>query len=263
VPIVAVNLDDIVKGELHENIVRRDFTFTERQAILREVENRRIGHRVSGQKVDNLSSFQQENRGQSSAEIVAKYTGKSLTQIKKEKKLLETLQGNPNLNYLVEQLDQEDITVNHAYKIVGEAENRPDGRHIHDGIFYCNYLVGWSDDEGIIHCLLCLIDEAYPDEYAPKDTIIPVIYTNEDWSRHFINYHVETGRVGNVMAEYVPHLGDKMYEPDSWWWKEKERKFREERKKKRMSKTGKRECQKQEIDNQLTPRQRENIMRKG
>ena len=238
IPAVVVNLDDIVKGELHENIVRQDFTFTERQAILKEVEKKRIGHRMSGEKVDNLSTFQQENKGISSAEIVARYTGKSPTQIKKEKKIFETLENNPKLNYLVEQLDTEDVTVNLAYEIIREVEEvesydeyfdrrfeslirrtknedleKKIRKHIveqanrvHDGIFCHDYGVGWSWPDGTIHCILCDIDKAFPEDYTTKDTVIPLICTNREWSLHFLHYHAETGRPGNVWEKYEPYL---------------------------------------------------------
>ena len=40
-----VNLDHMIKGEFHENAVRKGFTLTERVAILLEIEKRRLRHR--------------------------------------------------------------------------------------------------------------------------------------------------------------------------------------------------------------------------
>ena len=45
IPATMVNLDDIIKGEFHENPVRKGFTLSERVAILLEIEKRRLGHR--------------------------------------------------------------------------------------------------------------------------------------------------------------------------------------------------------------------------
>ena len=102
-----------------------------------------------------------------------------------------------------------------------------------DGIFYCNYGVGWIWPDGTIHCLLCGIDKAFPDEYAVKDAIIPLVHTDEEWCLHFLNYHANTRRPGNVMARYVPHLGGPLYERGSWWWKQQQKKYREEKKRRR------------------------------
>lgn len=223
-------MDDIIKGELHENIIRQDFSFSERQAILKEVEKKRIGHKVAGGKVDKLTTFQNENKGQSSAEIVTKYTGKSSTQIKKEKKLLETIENNPKLNYLVNQIDNEEITVNRAYKIIDDAENMPDDEGMIDGIYFHDYGVGYSNSKGIIQCFLCLIDQACPDEYTPKDTVIPLIRTDHEWSMHFLIYHAKVGRPGYVLDKYIPYLGDKSYEPGSFWYKMQQKEYRKKRK---------------------------------
>ena len=79
-----VNLDDIIKGEFHENAVRKGFTLSERVAILLEIEKRRLGHRQK--KDSNLESFQTENKDKRSVDIVANYTGVSQGQLANEKK---------------------------------------------------------------------------------------------------------------------------------------------------------------------------------
>ena len=53
IPAAVVNLDDIVKREYHENAVRKDFTTSERIAVLQEIEKKRLGHR---QKKDLVAS---------------------------------------------------------------------------------------------------------------------------------------------------------------------------------------------------------------
>ena len=91
VPTTIVNLDDIIKGEFHENTVRKGFTLSERVAILLEIEKKRLGHR---QKKDSkLESFQRENKDKRSVDIVAKYTGVSQGQLAKEKKIVEMAHG--------------------------------------------------------------------------------------------------------------------------------------------------------------------------
>lgn len=115
IPAYIIPLDDIVKGELIENIARKDFTFSERQAILEEIESKRIGHRVSKKKVSNLQTFQQNNKGKASVNIVAEYTGISPRQLSKEKDVYIHAKSNPEeFGYLIKELDNGDITVNAA-----------------------------------------------------------------------------------------------------------------------------------------------------
>ena len=78
----VVNISDLIKGELQENIARKDFTFSERQTLLEEIERQR-------------SNLERDNQGKRSAEIVADYTGVSPAQIYKEKKILKAVKENP------------------------------------------------------------------------------------------------------------------------------------------------------------------------
>jgi ParB family transcriptional regulator, chromosome partitioning protein len=45
IPVIVIPLKDIIKGEFIENCVRKNFTVSERVAILDEIERQRIGHR--------------------------------------------------------------------------------------------------------------------------------------------------------------------------------------------------------------------------
>jgi ParB-like nuclease domain len=115
IPVIIIPLEDIIKGELIENTARKDFTFSERQTILQEIEARRIGHRVPKQKVSNLQTFQKDNKGKPSVNIVADYTGISPRQLSKEKDVYVHIKSNPEVfGYLIEELDKGDITVNAA-----------------------------------------------------------------------------------------------------------------------------------------------------
>jgi hypothetical protein len=115
IPVIIIPLEDIIKGELIENTARKDFTFSERQTILQEIEARRIGHRVPKKKVSNLQTFQKDNKGKPSVNIVADYTGISPRQLSKEKGVYIHAKSNPEeFGYLIEELDNGDITVNAA-----------------------------------------------------------------------------------------------------------------------------------------------------
>jgi ParB family transcriptional regulator, chromosome partitioning protein len=111
----VVNISDIIKGEFIENIARKDFTFSERQAILQEIESKRIGHRVSKESSANLQTFQRDNKGKPSVNIVADYTGLSPRQLSNEKDVYMHAKSNPQeFGYLIKELDNGDITVNAA-----------------------------------------------------------------------------------------------------------------------------------------------------
>ena len=62
IPAYTVNLKDVIEGEFQENAVRKGFTMSERVAILREIELRRIGHKPA--KGDNLAPFQNHHKGE-------------------------------------------------------------------------------------------------------------------------------------------------------------------------------------------------------
>jgi ParB-like chromosome segregation protein Spo0J len=116
IPAYIIPLDDIIKGELIENTARKDFTFSERQAILEEIESRRIGHRVSKEKVSNLQTFQQNNKGKPSVNIVADYTGISPRQLSKEKAIVQAVKEKPQLKHVIDKLDRGEISVPEAEK---------------------------------------------------------------------------------------------------------------------------------------------------
>ena len=122
-----VNLDDIIKGEFHENAVRKGFTLSERVAILLEIEKRRLGHRQK--KDSNLESFQTENKNKRSVDIVANYTGVSQGQLANEKKLVE-MANNGNgfaivdAQKILDKVDKCTMSVNKALKKLQDQQER-------------------------------------------------------------------------------------------------------------------------------------------
>jgi hypothetical protein len=115
IPVIVIPLEDIIKGQLIENTARKDFTFSERQAILQEIERQRIGHRVSKESSANLQTFQKDNKGKPSVNIMADYTGLSPRQLSKEKDVYVHAKSNPEeFGYIIKELDNGDITINAA-----------------------------------------------------------------------------------------------------------------------------------------------------
>ena len=118
-----VNLDDIIKGEYHENAVRKNFTTSERVAVLEEIETRRIGHKPA--KGDNLAPFQNQHKGEKSREIVARYTGISPALLQKEKKNVDAARNDPNrFGQLLEKVDSGKWAINKAYKKLQNEQRR-------------------------------------------------------------------------------------------------------------------------------------------
>jgi hypothetical protein len=135
IPTTVVNLDDLLKGELHENAVRKDFTTSERVAILEDIERQRIGYRQG--KGGNLPPFQEQNKGKKSRDIAAQYAGVSPRQLQKEKKLVQAVRESPDsmgkrtskkpgmtLKETLEKVDSRKMSVNDAYKVVLSMERR-------------------------------------------------------------------------------------------------------------------------------------------
>jgi ParB-like chromosome segregation protein Spo0J len=116
IPVNIIPLDDIIKGQIIENTARKDFTFSERQAILQEIERQRIGHRVSKERVADLQPFQQDNKGKKSVDIVAEYIGTSPRQLSKEKAIVQKIKQKPQLKHIIDKLDSDEISVNEAEK---------------------------------------------------------------------------------------------------------------------------------------------------
>jgi ParB/RepB/Spo0J family partition protein len=120
IPVNVITLKDIIKGEFVENSARKDFTFSERQAILEEIESKRIGHKTP--KGAKLAPFQEQEKGKKSRELVAKYTGVSPAQLSKEKTIFQAVKEKPSLYYVIDQLDKEEISVNRADEIIKQEE---------------------------------------------------------------------------------------------------------------------------------------------
>jgi|GEM_PF-6879547 hypothetical protein len=62
---------------------------SERIVIEEGIQQQRIGHRVSKERVANCTSFQIERKGQKSRSIVAQFTGISKRQLSKEKLIVK------------------------------------------------------------------------------------------------------------------------------------------------------------------------------
>ena len=125
IPEHVVDIDEMIKtmAELHENAVRKDFTVSERIAILEEIEKKRLGHRQK--KNSNLESFQKENMNRRSVDIVSKFTGASQGQLAKEKKIVDAARRDPEkFGILLRKVDAKKMKVNKAFTRIVKEEKR-------------------------------------------------------------------------------------------------------------------------------------------
>jgi hypothetical protein len=92
IPATVVNLDDLARGEIEENQVRKDFTASEHVGILRAMEVR-LPERVGRPKGNgaNLAQF----NGEKTRDIIASYVGVSHGTLFKEEKVVEAAEKNP------------------------------------------------------------------------------------------------------------------------------------------------------------------------
>jgi ParB-like chromosome segregation protein Spo0J len=134
IPFTLVPIQDIIKGEFYENVIRKDFTVSERVAILEEIERQRIGHKLA--KGDKLSPFQKQEKGKKSRDIVARYTGIGPVQLSKEKKIVQVVRENPDdtveevhgsetkLKDILEKVDRRKMKINKADRLIRAYEYR-------------------------------------------------------------------------------------------------------------------------------------------
>jgi ParB-like nuclease domain/DNA methylase len=117
IPVTILNIKKIIAGELYENLARKDFTMSERIAILEEIERQRIGHKTSKAKGDNLTLFQKEHKSMKSRTIVSEYTGISEGQLAKEKLIVKAGRDEPSkFSSLVAKIDHGKLSVDKAYR---------------------------------------------------------------------------------------------------------------------------------------------------
>lgn len=126
IPVNVIPIDDIVRGELIENEARKAFTVSERVAILEYIESKRLGHRQK--KGVNLPplSFQEQEKGKKSRDIVANYTGIKPGQLSRDKKLVHMVKANPTKQNMaiLEQVDKGVMKPSKAIKRIEKYQKR-------------------------------------------------------------------------------------------------------------------------------------------
>lgn len=141
IPVHKINLQDILKGEFHENVERKDFTSREKVAIKQAIEpefkeeaNQRIskGGRKHGLIYKDLAngeeSTQVEENLNKSRENVARFVNTSHDTLNKLETIIHASEENPDeFGDLPEKIDAGDVSVNYAHKMVKRSEDHKSG----------------------------------------------------------------------------------------------------------------------------------------
>lgn len=138
IPFTIVPIKDLLKGELYENNERKNWTISERIAILEEIESQRLGHRQrKDSKLESFpTSFQNENKNKRSVDIAAKYLGISQGQLAKEKKIVEAARDEPEkYGHLLQRVEEKQTSVEYVAKMITRAQDHKDTPPLPEGQF--------------------------------------------------------------------------------------------------------------------------------
>jgi len=125
VPVNMVPLKDLVKGEFHENAVRKDFTPSEIVAIKRALEpklreearERKLSTLKRGDKKPSRSA-DSAYRGET-RDIIAKFAGVSHDTLAKAEAIVEAAERDPSaFKPILDRVDAGKVSLNYAYQMV-------------------------------------------------------------------------------------------------------------------------------------------------
>lgn len=118
IPCNHVNLADLRRGEIHENIIRKDFTTSEAVAIKRFMEPEVKEEHPVGRPKKNSAKLA-ELKGLETRQIVASYVGKGHETLRKEEAIVEAAEKEPEtFGALLSKVDNGIVSVDHAYRKV-------------------------------------------------------------------------------------------------------------------------------------------------
>jgi N6-adenosine-specific RNA methylase IME4 len=125
IPVHRVSLDDIAKGEMHENLVRKNFTVSEIVAIKRALEPR-VREEAKRRKESTIQKGKKGfQRGADSAprsksrDILAEYAGVSHDTLAKAEEIVKSAEEDPETyGKILEDVDSGKVSLNYAYEMV-------------------------------------------------------------------------------------------------------------------------------------------------
>ncbi|GAG15933.1 unnamed protein product, partial [marine sediment metagenome] len=132
IPIHVVPLRDLVSGELHENMARKDFTVSEMVAIKRHFEP------VVATEADNRMKAGKPSgnfpKGGRTRDIIAGYMGISGRTLEKAEKIVETYERDPErFATLMKNVNSGKTSISYAYDVASRAERHADPPPLPEG----------------------------------------------------------------------------------------------------------------------------------
>lgn len=119
IPATIINLDDIITGEFHENVIRKGFTSREKIAIKKAIEPvekmKALERKQSGKPCEDST---QGNIKGKTRDKIASYLELSFDTLNKLESVVEAAENNNKFENLPELIDSNKISVNQAYRMI-------------------------------------------------------------------------------------------------------------------------------------------------
>lgn len=127
IPVHQINLKDILKGELHENFIKKDFTSREIIDIKRTIEPLERKEAKERQKTLNneetaSENFSEANKG-NALDKIASFVEMSRPTLNKLEEIVDAAEENPEqFGDLPENIDAKKISIERAFQMVNRSE---------------------------------------------------------------------------------------------------------------------------------------------
>jgi ParB/RepB/Spo0J family partition protein len=142
IPVHVVNLEDIRKGQVDENVVRKDFTPSEIAAIYEALapEEKAEAEKRKGTRTDLGKEPVRKFRMGRVTKHIGQYVGRSDRTLEKIVAIAEAAKEQPEkFGRLMEKVDKKQTSIHYAYKMVKRAEVQENPSPIPQGLFNVIY----------------------------------------------------------------------------------------------------------------------------
>jgi len=125
IPVTIINIEDIQKAEIAENVERKDFICSEMVAVKRYLEPELVATAEERMKEGKPSSKLDKGR---TDEKIAKYVGVGKTTLRKAETIVEAAEDDPEKwGELIDEVDSDETSINAAFKKI-QAQDRAEAK---------------------------------------------------------------------------------------------------------------------------------------
>jgi len=142
IPVTVVNLEEIRKGQVDENVVRKDFTASEIAAIYEALapEEKAEAEKRKGTRTDLGKEPMRKFRIGRVTKHIGQYVGRSDRTLEKIVAIAEAAKEQPEkFGKLMDKVDKQQTSVDYAYKMVKRSEAQSNPSPIPEGQFNVIY----------------------------------------------------------------------------------------------------------------------------